>query len=86
MAWEHGYWVDEVYGRLIVKPGLALANWSAGFVDQRVIDGLVNGIGGAVRRAGGRLRPLQSGFVRSYGALLALGAVALVAWIAARGL
>ena len=86
MTWEHGYWVDEVYGRLIVKPGLALANWSAGFVDQRVIDGLVNGIGGAVRRAGGRLRPLQSGFVRSYGALLALGAVALVAWIAARGL
>ena len=86
MAWEHGYWVDDVYGRLIVKPGLALAQWCAGFVDQRVIDGLVDGVGGAVRRAGLRLRPLQSGFVRSYGALLAAGAVGLAAWIVTRGL
>ena len=86
MAWEHGYWVDGAYGRLIVKPGLALAEWCAGFVDQRMIDGLVNGVGGAVRRAGLRLRPLQSGFVRSYGALLAAGAVGLAAWIVTRGL
>ena len=86
MAWEHGYWVDDVYGRLIVKPGLALSEWCAGFVDQRMIDGLVNGVGGAVRRAGLRLRPLQSGFVRSYGALLAAGAVGLAAWIVTRGL
>ena len=86
MAWEHGYWVDDAYGRLIVKPGLTLAEWCAGFVDQRMIDGLVNGVGGAVRRAGLRLRPLQSGFVRSYGALLAAGAVGLAAWIVTRGL
>ena len=86
MAWENGYWVDEVYGALIVKPGMRLALWSAGAVDQRTIDGLVNGVGVAVRRLGHRLRPLQSGFVRSYGALLAVGAVGIVAWIVARGL
>ena len=86
MAWENGYWVDDVYGALIVKPGMRIAVWSAGVVDQRIIDGLVNGVGVAVRRLGQRLRPLQSGFVRSYGALLALGAVAMVAWIVARGL
>ena len=86
MAWENGYWVDEVYGALIVKPGMRLALWSAAVVDQRTIDGLVNGVGVAVRRLGHRLRPLQSGFVRSYGALLAVGAVGVVAWIVARGL
>ena len=85
-AWENGYWVDEVYGALIVKPGMRIAVWSADVLDQRMIDGLVNGIGGAVRRVGDRVRPLQSGFVRSYGALLAAGAVGVVAWIVARGL
>ena len=86
MAFEHGYWVDEVYGRLIVEPGMRIAVWSAEVVDNRTIDGLVNGAGGAVRRLGELLRPLQSGFVRSYGALLAAGAVGVVAWIVARGL
>ena len=86
MAWENGYWVDDVYGALIVKPAMRLALWSAAVVDQRTIDGLVNGVGVAVRRLGHRLRPLQSGFVRSYGALLAVGAVGVVAWIVARGL
>ena len=86
MAWEHGYWVDEAYGTLIVKPGMRVAVWSAEFFDQRIVDGLVNGVGVAVRRIGDRLRPLQSGFVRSYGALLAAGAVGMVAWIVARGL
>ncbi|MDE0168257.1 MAG: NADH-quinone oxidoreductase subunit L [bacterium] len=86
MASENGYWVDDVYGTLIVKPGMRIALWSAGAVDQRTIDGLVNGVGVAVRRLGRRLRPLQSGFVRSYGAMLAAGAVGIVAWIVARGL
>ena len=86
MAWENGYWVDQVYGTLIVRPGMRVATWSAGAVDQRAIDGLVNGIGGAVRRLGDRLRPVQSGFVRSYGALLAAGAVAVTAWMVVRGL
>ena len=86
MAWEHGYWVDEVYGALIVEPGLRIARWSAAFLDQRAIDGLVNGVGVAVRRLGARLRPLQSGFVRAYGSVLAAGAIVVVAWIVARGL
>ncbi len=86
MVWEHGYWVDEAYNTLIVQPGKRLAVWSAMFFDQRVVDGLVNGMGVLVRRIGARLRPLQSGFVRSYGALLAAGTVGLLAWVLARGL
>ena len=86
MAWENAYWVDDVYNTMIVQPGKRLATWSAEVVDQQVIDGMVNGSAGLVRRIGARLRPIQSGFVRSYGALLAVGTVGLIAWILARGL
>ena len=86
MVWEHGYWVDEAYDTLLVQPGKRLAMWSANVVDQQWIDGLVNGTGGLVRRIGSRLRPIQSGFVRNYGALFAVGTVGLVAWIVSRGL
>ncbi len=85
-AWEHGYRVDELYGRLIVRPGLRMAMWNAEAVDNRTIDRLVVGVGRAVWWMGRRLRPLQSGFVRSYGALLAVGTVIVVAWIVVRGL
>ncbi len=69
-----------------MQPGKRLATWSAFMVDAKIVDGIVNGTGVAVQWLGARLRPLQSGFVRSYGALLAIGTVGLLAWIVARGL
>lgn len=86
MAFEHGYWVDDVYNTLIVQPGKTISVWAARVVDQEWIDGLVNGTGGIVSRLGRRLRPVQSGFVRAYGALLAVGTVALLVWVVGRAL
>jgi NADH-quinone oxidoreductase subunit L len=54
-------------------------------VDQKGIDGLVNGVGVLVRTVGERLRPLQTGFVRQYGLGIVAGAVALLAWFLSRG-
>ena len=85
-AWENAYWVDQVYGTLIVAPGKRISEWLATAFDQSVVDGLVNGVGGVTKRVGGLLRPLQSGFVRAYGALFAIGAAALIAWAVSRGL
>ena len=82
-AMENAYWVDDVYGRLIVLPGKKLAEWSAFVFDNRVIDGIVNGTGAVVRRLGVAVRPLQTGFVRNYGALLAAGTVAVLIWMVA---
>ena len=53
------------------------------YLDQGLIDGVaVNGSGKAARGTGGALRPLQSGKVNQYGALLfgaaAIGALVLV--------
>ena len=85
-AMEHGFWVDDMYGRLAVIPGRRLAEWSARVVDERLIDGAVNGTGAMVKRLGQRLRPLQSGYVRTYGTLLAAGAAAVMIWMVIRGL
>ena len=51
-------------------------------IDQRVVDGAVNGSGAVANGAGSALRPVQSGKVSQYGALLfgaaAVGALVLV--------
>jgi len=87
-AWEMvrcGYGVDEAYARVFVGGGGAAARLAAEPVDQKGIDGLVNGVGVLVRTIGERLRPLQTGFVRNYGLGILVGAVALLAWFLSRG-
>ena len=59
-----------------------VAGWVYRNIDQRVVDGAVNTSGAAARGTGGALRPIQSGKVNQYGALLfaaaAIGALVLV--------
>ncbi|MFQ5516504.1 MAG: NADH-quinone oxidoreductase subunit L [Acidimicrobiia bacterium] len=87
-AWRllrEAYYVDAGYGRLVVAPGKNGATWLAATFDERVVDGTVNGVGALVRRVGGLIRPLQSGFVRNYGAVVLAGTVGLMAWFLSRG-
>ena len=52
------------------------------YLDQGLVDGVVNGAGAATEGTGDALRPIQSGKVSLYGALLfgaaAIGALILV--------
>jgi len=82
---RRGYRVDEAYARAFAAGGGAAARFAAGTVDQKGVDGLVNGLGVLVRSIGERLRPLQTGFVRHYGLGIAAGVVALLAWFLSRG-
>jgi NADH-quinone oxidoreductase subunit L len=84
-AAEHGYYVDDLYGRVLVLPGKAVAGWLASVFDNQVIDGLVNGSARLVRGTGEALRPLQSGWVRSYALGIGAGTLGLVLWILIRG-
>ena len=77
-------WTRPTPGSLAAGGGAA-ARFAADTVDQKGIDGLVNGVGVLVRTAGERLRPLQTGFVRQYGLGIVAGAVALLAWFLSRG-
>jgi NADH-quinone oxidoreductase subunit L len=80
-----GYYVDDVYAHVFARAGKLGAAWVAFRFDARLVDGAVEGTGALVRRVGGWLRPLQTGFVRSYGIGLVLGTVALLAWFISRG-
>jgi NADH-quinone oxidoreductase subunit L len=72
----HKYYVDEIYAALIVRPLLWIsANLLWHGVDERVIDGTVNGVATVARESGGELRKLQSGNTRSYAAWVIIGAV-----------
>jgi NADH-quinone oxidoreductase subunit L len=85
-TWEDAYRIDDVYGRVLVAPGKRVAEISAFGVDLPLIDGAVNGIAGFFIGLGSRLRPIQTGYVRNYAALLFAGAIVVVAWLLAGGL
>ena len=67
---------DAVNEALFEMPGKYLTRFLV-FLDNRGIDGLVNGLAAAVGGGSSRLRRLQTGFVRSY-ALSVLGGALLV--------
>ena len=77
------YYVDEIYNWLLVKPisrGSEALLWR--MVDSGAIDGLmVNGSAEVTAGAGGILRRIQSGNLRSYAAWVLLGAVAWLAYV-----
>ncbi|HUG31940.1 MAG TPA: NADH-quinone oxidoreductase subunit L [Acidimicrobiia bacterium] len=80
-TWQEAYRVDDVYGKLVVAPGRRVAEIAAFDVDLPVIDGAVNGVGRLVRDFGDWARPLQTGFVRNYGALFLAGTVVVLVWL-----
>jgi len=79
------YYVDEIYDALIVQPSYRLYLWCARVFDLRVIDGIVNGMGSMVVAWARSLRRVQTGFVMNYALTMLLGALAVVAFLLARG-
>ncbi|WP_294348623.1 NADH-quinone oxidoreductase subunit L [uncultured Sphingobacterium sp.] len=73
----HKFYVDELYDSLIVRP----INWLSAFfgnvVDQRGIDGVVNGAGKATFDTGKVLRLLQNGNVGFYLLMMVIGVIAI---------
>jgi NADH-quinone oxidoreductase subunit L len=80
-----GYYVDDVYAQVFARAGKLGAAFLAFRVDAGGIDRAVEGTGALTRRVGSWLRPLQTGFVRSYSAGMVLGGVLLLAWFLWRG-
>ena len=81
---ENAWYYDATVARLVGGPGKSAFDGITRF-DARVVDGAVNGAGAVARHLGGLLRRSQTGFVRAYAALIAVGAVALLAWFVWRG-
>jgi NADH-quinone oxidoreductase subunit L len=77
-------YVDQLYEFFTVNLGRALAAFLARNVDQRGIDGAVNGVAELVGDGARRGRRFQSGLVRSYALGVLGGAVLIVAFLVFR--
>jgi NADH-quinone oxidoreductase subunit L len=78
---ENKYYVDEVYDAALINPiktGSREGLWK--IFDVGVIDGIVNGLGRSIAELGRAVRYLQIGFVRSYAAIILLGALAIIGY------
>jgi NADH-quinone oxidoreductase subunit L len=80
---ENKYYVDEAYNAALINPikvGSREGLWR--FFDANVIDGIVNGLGRSLTGIGQIARRMQPGFVRSYAAIILLGALIVVGYFA----
>ena len=68
---------DAANEAIFMRPGQALTN-SLVTIDEKVIDGAVHGVGAMAIGSGAGLRKTQTGYVRSYSALILVGAAAIV--------
>jgi NADH-quinone oxidoreductase subunit L len=77
-AARRNLYTDAFNVAVFEKPGVFLTR-ALVFLDNRGIDGLVNGVAAAVGGGSSRLRRLQTGFVRSYAMSVLTGALLVVA-------
>jgi len=76
------YYVDEFYNLVLIAPLIAMSrNWLWKGIDQGFIDTVINDSAEATGDAGGALRRMQSGNLRSYAAWLTAGAAVVLAYM-----
>jgi len=68
---------DRFNEAVFMRPGQAITDTVVA-TDEVLVDGAVRGLGSVTLSSGSALRGLQSGFVRSYAALILIAAVALI--------
>jgi len=71
---------DRFNEAVFMRPGQGLTATLVA-ADEVVVDGAVHGVGQIAMGSGSALRSLQNGYVRSYAAMILVGAIALIAAI-----
>ncbi len=77
---ERGWYINDLYDRVIVFPCRTLARWLAGPIDLDLIDGTVNGVGRLLAVLGDATRRLQTGYARQYALALLAGTILVVGY------
>ena len=75
------YYVDEIYGAIIVRPLIFISMLLWKIFDVIIIDGMINSAAMVYDGASDMFRRIQSGRVRSYATLFVIGVVALMATV-----
>ncbi len=79
-ASSNKWYLDELYDHIFVKPFFFVSSWVAK-LDLDYIDGAVNSIAVMLKKAAQTLKTVQSGALRSYVTLMAIGTLAILAFI-----
>jgi NADH-quinone oxidoreductase subunit L len=74
----HKFYLDEIYDAIIRKPLDGLSTFLYKIVDNKIVDGIVNGLGWGTSEASKGLRLLQSGNVGFYIFMMVLGIISLL--------
>jgi NADH-quinone oxidoreductase subunit L len=77
-AVRRNLFADAFNETVLMRPGQWLTRVLV-FLDNRGVDGAVNGLGASVGGSSSRLRRIQTGFVRTYALSMLAGSVAVVA-------
>ena len=80
--WE--FWHDFVHDNVLAEPFRATAVFLANPIDLGIVDGMANGMAKIIERGSGRLRNLQTGYVRNYALSILLGVAIIMAWFVLR--
>jgi NADH-quinone oxidoreductase subunit L len=81
---RHSWYINELFDAVIGRPGTRLAEFSSTVVEDKVIDGAVNGTATLVRKTGTQLRRVQTGYVRNYALWIVVGVVILFGFMLTR--
>jgi NADH-quinone oxidoreductase subunit L len=77
----HAYYYDEGVSRFVSGPGRAMADWLNRVVDDKIIDGTVNGVGSLFGLMSRGVQQLQDGRVRRYALGISVGVGAALLYV-----
>ncbi|WGQ07610.1 NADH-quinone oxidoreductase subunit L [Pedobacter gandavensis] len=72
------FYIDEIYDLFIRKPLDALSTFFYKIIDNKIVDGIVNGLGWSTSEASKGLRLVQSGNVGFYLLMMVVGIISLL--------
>ncbi|MGH2575651.1 MAG: NADH-quinone oxidoreductase subunit L, partial [Ignavibacteria bacterium] len=78
---QNKYYVDEIYDSLIVNPTRSLSDSLFNFFDNKIIDGIVNGLGKIFLKLSIWWRKIQTGVIQDYAIISIAGIVAIIIFI-----
>ncbi len=74
-TWSDKYRLDEFYEGLVVNPLVRFSERGLAVFDMKIVDGIVNTVGGIVRLFSSLFRYIQTGVATTYALILVIGIV-----------
>lgn len=80
-TWKEKYSLDEFYEGLVVHPLVRFSDKGLANFDMKIVDGIVNTVGGVVRLFGSVFRYIQTGVASSYALALIVGVLIVLSML-----